>query len=144
MPIPVNSILRLEGIGVPPYASRGLTEQIQIIETDDVVRTINGELVDWGFEQAHKYQLTITGNDMRPPACAGVWKGKVVTVHAISHLGYDTLTGAPERSVVPGSEIIESGFTYYRPVLEMMVMDWTCTTHEYDAQADWQMVLQEI
>lgn len=144
MPTPVNSILRLEGIGVPPYASRGLTEQLQPIDTNDVVRTINGELVDFGFEQFQKFQVTITGHDMRPPACSGVWKGQIVTVDCISALGYLTLGGSPDRPVVDGSEIVEGGFTYYRPRLEMMVMSYSQDTDEWNAACDWTMVLEEI
>lgn len=144
MPTPVNSILRLTGIGVPPYASRQLTEQLEPIDSDDVNRTINGELVDFGFEQFQKFKLTINGHDMRAPACNGVWKGKVVEVDCISQLAYDTLTGSPDRPVVPGSEIVEGGFTYYRPRLQMMVMDFSQNTDEWNAQCDWSMHLEEI
>jgi hypothetical protein len=146
MPIPVNSNLRLSGIGVPPYSSRDLSEVLTIIDNDDVVRTINKELVDFGEldEEGHKYKVTITGHDMRPPACSGVWKGKIVTVDCITYLAYDTLTGTPERTVVPGSVIVEAGFTYYRPRLLCRVMDWSTDTPEYQAQCNWTMVLEEI
>jgi hypothetical protein len=144
MVAPINSILRLSGIGVPPYASRGLSEALQPIDTSDVVRTINGELVDFGFEQFQKFQVTITGNDMRPPACSGVWKGQVVTVDCITALCYQTLGGAPDRPVVDGSEIEEAGFTYYRPRLNMMVMSFGTTTDEWNADVSWTMVLEEI
>lgn len=139
-----NTWLKLSGIGVPPYAARGLSEQLEPIDTDDVQRTINGELVDFGFEQFEKFQLTISGHDMRPPACSGVWKGKIVQVDTISRVGYLTLTGVVDRIIVPGSEIVEGDFTYVRLRLQMMVMSYSQNTDEWNAKCDWTMVLEEI
>jgi len=138
------TILRLAGIGVPPYSARGLQQTLQPIdEAANIVRTINAALVDLSAPQFQKYKSTITGSDQKPPAVDGVWPGKVIIVDCIPELCTDEY-GTPSRIVVEGSDHEEAGFLFYRPRLTMMVLGFTMTTDEYGAQVSWTMDLEEV
>lgn len=140
------TILELVGIGVAPYSARGLSQSLQPIgQAASMRRTVNGTLVDLGFEGFHKYQSTISGSDQKPPVCDGIWPGKLVTVKCISELCYVTAGGSPSRPVVAGSSHVVGAMTYYRPQLSMMVVAAPqMQTDEYGAQVGWSMALEEV
>jgi hypothetical protein len=143
-----KTILRLTGIGIPPYSARGLTQTLRPIEgAGQVRRTINGTLVDFSGTQFRKYASNISasgGGIMDPPAIDSVWPGLVLTVECICELAYDAGTGGPERPAVSGSEREADGFSFYRPVLEMMVVSWNVSKDEYGAVVSWAMDLEEV
>src|SRR4051812_45625564 len=120
-----STLLKISGVGMSPYAARGLTQTLNPIEqAKDLRRTINGELIDFSVEQFRKYASIISGSDQMPPGVAGVWPGQDVQIECISELYYLTAGGAAERPVVAGSTRIEGPYTYYRPVLNMRVVDF--------------------
>jgi hypothetical protein len=138
------TVLELWGIGVPPYSARGLQQTLEPIEAAlDVVRTVNGDLADFSHEQFRKYKSTITGSDQQAPAVDGVWPGQLVTVDCIQEMAYAD-SGGPQRTAVPGSVRAESGWSFYRPRLLMMVTGFTLNTDEWGAQIGWTMTLEEI
>jgi hypothetical protein len=148
MPEPINNAftyLALTGIGVQPYSARGLTQQLTGIGQSAVTkRTVNGRLRDLSLDQFKKYATTITGADQLPPVCDGIWTGKQVTVDCISMLCRLT-ADAPSRTVVPGSEIVQGDYTYYRPRLLMMVTaPIDMTEDEYQRATSWQLNMEEI
>jgi hypothetical protein len=141
----VDTILVLSGIGVPLYSARGLTQSLEPIDAAaNLQRTINGELVDFSYAQFRKYKSSISCSDQRPPACDGIWPGKVVTVDCVSELSYLTATGSPQREVVTDSSYVEGDFTFYRPRLNMLVVGFSMTADEWDAGVNWQLQLEEI
>ncbi len=138
-----NTLLRLTGIGIPPYSARGLTQSLEPIDAQaNTRRTINGELIDLSVDQFKKYKSSITGNDQTVPSCDGVWNGKTVVVDCIQELCYEEY-GAPQRIVVEGSDHTEEGFTFYRPRLTMMVVRLTTQVDEWQRVVGWQMDLEE-
>ena len=138
------TILRLSGIGVPPFAGRGLQQTLEPIDAQgNTRRNINGALVNLSAQQFEKYKSTITGNDKKPPTCDGVWIGKTVTVDCISEL-CTAVGSALERTAVDGSEYVEFGFKFYRPRLAMMVTGFSIQTDEWKAQVGWTMQLEEV
>lgn len=138
------TILRLTGIGIPPYSARGLEQSLSPIPASQQLRrTINGNLVDFSSEQFRKFQSTITGDDQDPPAFNGLWPGMELVVDCIKELAYETMTGGPDRTVVPGSEREADGFTFYRPQLTMKVVNFSGKKNEYAAQNSWQLDLEE-
>jgi len=138
-----TTILRLWGIGVPPYSARGIVQTLEPIDAaSNIARTINGKLLDMSHDQFKKFKSTLTATDQRPPAVDGVWPGQLVTVDCIQMLAHMEYT-SPSREYVPGSEITEAGWNYYRPRLHMMVMNFTLNTDEYPADVGWTMELEE-
>jgi hypothetical protein len=139
------TVLALSGMGVPPYSARGLGQSFQPIQqAAQPRRTVNGKLVNVSDDSFEKFATTISGADQRPPACDGVWPGKVVTVDCIFHLCYLTAGGSPSRTVVAGSSFIEGDFTFYRPQLQCMVISYSCTEDEWEAGNNWSLQLEEI
>ena len=140
-----STLLKISGVGLSPYAARGLTQTLNPIDqSKDLRRTINGELVDFSVEQFRKYASAISGNDQMPPGIAGIWPGRDVQVECIAELYYVTVGGSAERPVVAGSERTEGPYTYYRPVLNMRVVDFNQSFDEWDAQVNWSLTLEEI
>lgn len=139
-----DTILVLSGIGVPDYSARGLTQTLNPIDgAAQARRTINGELVDFSFDQFRKFTSTISCTDQQPPATDGVWPGQMVTVECVQELCYPD-GGTPSRTPVSGSERTVNGFTFYRPILFMMVMAFNQSTVEFGADVSWSMELEEI
>lgn len=137
------TLLRLTGIGVPPYSSRGLQQTLEPIDqAANLRRNLNGQLLDLSIVEFQKYKSTISGTDQKAPAVDGNWPGKIVEVDCISELVYPEY-GTPQRPVVDGSSYDEAGFTHYRPRLTMMVTGFNITTDEWGAQVSWQMTLEE-
>ena len=99
-----STLLKISGVGMSPYAARGLTQTLNPIEqANDLRRTINGELVDFSVEQFRKYASVISGNDQMPPGVAGVWPGRDVQIECVAELSYLTASGSAERPAVAGS-----------------------------------------
>jgi hypothetical protein len=141
------TLLELTGVGVNPYSARGLTQTLQPIgQATSQRRTVNGTLIDLGFDGFQKYQTTISGNDQAPPVSDGIWPGKLVTVKCIAELCYPTgAAGAPHKTAVAGSSRVEGDFTYYRPELAMMIVNAPQMSYdEWGAQIGWSMLLEEV
>jgi hypothetical protein len=142
---PNTTLLHLHGIGVPPYSARGLTDTLTpIAASRNMRRTINGRLRDVSAPQFQKYAITISGSDQQPPACDGVWPGRRITVEMIQELCYETATDGPGRTPVPGSERVEGDFTFYRPVLDVLVTNWEVRKDEYGAVVSWTLEAEEV
>ena len=140
-----STLLKISGVGMSPYAARGLTQTLNPIDqSKDLRRTINGELIDFSVEQFRKYASVITGNDQMPPGVAGIWPGREVQVECIAELYYVTAGGSAERPVVVDSERTEGPYTYYRPVLDMRVIDFNQSFDEWAVQVSWSLTLEEI
>jgi hypothetical protein len=45
---------------------------------------------------------------------------------------------------VSGSERVDGGRSFYRPVIDMMVMSFTTTKDEYQATIGWKIDLEEV
>jgi hypothetical protein len=140
-----STLLKISGVGMSPYAARGLSQTLSPIEqAKNVRRTINGESIDLSAEQFRKYASVITGNDQMPPGVDGIWPGHIVEVECISELQYVTIGGSASRPKVASSERTEDIYTYYRPILDMRVLDFDISTDEWGAQVGWTLTLEEI
>ena len=141
----MSDMLTLSGIGVPPYSARGASQTLEPIQASQQLRrTINGELIDISRAEFRKYRSTISCVDQQPPAIDGVWPGRVLTVGCISELSYLTAGGAPARPLVSGSSRTEGDYTFYRPSLTMRVVAFSQDTDEYGAVVSWSLQLEEV
>lgn len=140
------TLLRLAPIDIPPYSAKGISESLQPISASSFAkRTVNGELIDLSSSQFRKYSVKLSCTDMDFPALAGVWPGQILTVDCITELVELTSTGAvPERTAVSGSERTANGFSYYRPQLSMMVIDYQTSFSEWEAEMNWTLELEEV
>jgi hypothetical protein len=152
MPV-IPTLLVLSGVGIPPYSARGLSETLAPIgAATQLRRTVNGALKDVADPLFRKYTVSISGNDMDPPAADLVWPGRAVTVDCITELARlastdEDTTEAPGefgRSVVPGSIRIEGDFVFYRPRLSMRVTGWSADSDEWAAVRSWTLTLEEV
>jgi hypothetical protein len=138
-------LLKISGLGLSPYSARGLTQTLNAIDqAKDLRRTINGELIDLSALQFRKYASIISGNDQMPPGVSGIWPGRAVQVECIAELYYITVGGTAERPIVDDSVRVEGPYTYFRPILEMRVLDFSQSFDEWDAQVSWSLTLEEI
>ena len=65
----MSDVLTLSGIGVPPYSARGASQTLEpIASSQQLRRTINGELIDISRAEFRKYRSTISCVDQQPPA----------------------------------------------------------------------------
>ena len=141
----MSDVLTLSGIGVPPYSARGASQTLEPIQASQQLRrTVNGELIDISRPEFRKYRSRISCADQQPPAVDGVWPGQVVTVGCISELSYLTSGGTPSRMPVTGSSRTEGAYTFYRPSLTMRVFSFSQDTDEYGAETSWSLELEEV
>ena len=140
------TLLRMIGIGVPPYSARGLKQSLAPIDqAANLRRTVNGSLKDISFDGFQKYKSTVSVTDQRPPNFDGLWPGKTVTIDCVAELSYTPDEGqSRQRPAVPGSEHTEDAHVVYRPRLTMKVMGWSTDTDEYDASVGWSIDLEEV
>lgn len=130
---------------LPFYSARGGIQTMGVIGAAKVQRrTVNFQLVNLALSRARKYTSTLSANDIRPPSRDDVWPGKVVTVGCAYLLCYPTVGGVPSRDVVSGSQKVEGNFTFYRPVLTMMIGEPQGKFDEWKAGYDWSLPMEEV
>ena len=150
MPIPLTllTITPLSGaVGeLTPYSARGLSQTLDLIMDSpmgqQIHRTINGGLLDLTYDQFRKYRSVISCTDQVAPAFDGMKQGAIVQVDCCIELSYLTAGGSPTRTVVASRT--EGDYTFYRPRLTMMVIDFKETFAEWDARHQWSLTLEEV
>lgn len=152
--MPDTTILRLTGLGIPPYSARGLRQTLEpVSESVALRRTVNGALHDLSDTVLQKFQSTISGGDQQPPAVEACWPGRLLTVDCIVEFAIEGTVEEPTeeptealfaRPYVPGSIRHADGFTFYRPRLQMRVARWSNDTGEYEAEVGWSLSLEEV
>lgn len=139
-----ETLLVISGEGIPPYSIRGLTQSLEPIDAaKNLRRTVNGSLLDLSLSQFRKYRSEISCEDVDSPAFDALEIGDTVTVDCVSELAYKTSGGSPARTVVSGSSRTSGDFTFYRPVLTMLVTGKSQETDEYGAAVSWSLELEE-
>lgn len=139
-----ETLLSISGQGISPYSARGLTQTLEPIQqASNTVRTANGGLLDISASQFHKFRSVITCTDQNAPAFEQLWPGTVITVDCAAELSYKTSGGTPSRSVVSGSSRVEGAYTLYRPQLTMVVLDYSTSADEWNADVQWTLTLEE-
>jgi hypothetical protein len=141
-----DTLLAISGVGLAPWSSRGCTQKLEPLDqSKQSKRTINGALHDLSLPQFRKYKSSVSCNDINSPSFDLNWPGKTLTVDCISELSYPTGTGgAPGRTIVPGSSRTDSGTTFYRPRLTMIMTSWDTTYNEYGDETGWSIELEEV
>ncbi len=134
--------LVIAGIGLPAASIRGVTQTLEPIgAAAQLMRTVNGTLVDVSASAFRKYASTIRCADQAPPALDGIWPGPA---------GHRRLRGRarPRRSAArPRAPVVASrtdgGFVFYRPRLTMRVLSFEIDRDEWGAAVAWTLTLEE-
>lgn len=147
LPANADTILTISSFGNMLYQARGLTQTLSVIgEATQQERTINGTLVDISAAQFRKYASTINvPNEVYAPPLDNIFPGQTVTVHCAVTLAFVTGTvGLPNRPEVSGSQWVENGYTFYRPLLTMMVKSVETQLDEWKNVVGWKLDLEEV
>lgn len=137
------TLLTLTGIGVSPYATRGLDMEIQPLEqAGQIFRNVNGGMVDLTDPIFKLYRVTISCTDRRAPPFGGLWPGQLVTLESPIEMANATLTS--DRPIVSGSDNVEQGIGFFRPVLYCFVTAFTQSANEYSSEVSWTLELEEL
>jgi hypothetical protein len=148
--LPANSdtVLAISGFGHLLYQARGLQQTLSIINAaKHTERTINGALIDVSAPQFRKFITKITCGDINAPPLDNVWPGMEITVHCACQLAYLTgNSGSPCRPVVSGSSYVQGSpsYTFYRPVLTMLVTSVDNNLDEWKADYKWALEAEEV
>lgn len=146
--LPANSdtLLTISGFGTMLYQARGLTQSLEVISAaHNQGRTINGKLIDLSAPQFRKYASKISCTDVNAPPLDGIWPGMTVTVHCACVLSYLTgRSGSPVRDEVSGSSYVEGAYTFYRPILTMLVQAVNEHLDEWKDDTQWEVDLEEV
>ena len=127
------------------YQARGLTQTYKFIEGAlQIDRDAYGNAIDLSNPAFHKYRTTITCTDVRPPPLDAAFPGIVYTVTCAAFMCFPVGNpGSPARTVASGSDFTENGFTFYLPVLTMMVFDASWFREEWKANQGWSLTMEE-
>lgn len=138
-----NTLLVLYGMGQPLYSSRNLTQTFTMIAAaKKFARTVNGSMMDLSYEEFRLFATDITCTDVEAPSLDGIYVGMMIEVDCAFELSYPT-GGQPSRWVVDGSERVEGDYTFYRPRLGCVVIDYDFSFAEYQADYTWKLSLEE-
>lgn len=146
LPSGADTVLSISGLGGFQYQARGLTQTLSVIkQASQSMRTINGVLRDISNHAFRKYASEITCQDINAPPLDGLYPGMVVTVQCAAVLCYKTGNqGSPHRQEVSGSSWSLGAFTFYHPVLSMMVMNLDENFEEWKSDFQWKLGLEEV
>jgi hypothetical protein len=146
LPANADTLLTISGMGGFQYQARGLTQTLSVIpEANSQERSVNGVLIDLSNPVFRKYKSKITCTDIDAPPLDGIWPGMEVTVECAASLAYLTgNSGSPSRPVVSGSSWTQGLFTFYRPILVMLVQPWSEDFAEWKNENTWSLELEEI
>jgi len=146
LPANADTLLTISTLGELQYMARGLTQTLDVIkEAVQQRRTINGSLIDISNPQFRKYASKLTCSDIGTPPLDNLWPGYIVTVGCAVSLSYPTGNpGSPFKPVVSGSEYVQGHYTFYRPMLTMMVGIFDWSFDEWGAKVNWSLDLEEV
>lgn len=165
MPLPsTKTLLILDGMGVPLYSARGLTQDFDMIDQAgaSLLRDTDGNLQDFSppNDIFHKYVTTISNTDLRLPRISGIWPGFLVNVHCVFEFCYPTIGGVADRPKVPNAynaqgrfispptvgvdTRVEGDFTYYRPIFACRVRKISGGKKEYPGDTNWTIIAEEV
>jgi len=120
LPFTPPTLLSITGIDLGQYSARGLTLQLQPLQSSNGLRrTINGDLLDLTAPQFRKYSVSISCEDVDAPDLTGIYQGMPVTVTLIPETGIGVVT------------------------LSMLVDSWQTSAQEWEHLTNWTLNLLE-
>jgi hypothetical protein len=141
-PLIRTELLVVTGVNFPPYSTRTAQQQFAPIpQASQLARTVNGDLADLSDPLFRKFRTTITTSDQQLPEF--VWPGSACVVDWIAEFAFLTAGGTQIRNAVEYSERTEGDYTFYRPRMNMRVVDWQANYDDWGAIVGWTINLEE-
>lgn len=146
LPAGADTLLTISGLGGFQYQARGLSQTLtHIKEASDMMRTINATLRDVSNPIFRKYSTKITCTDINAPPLDGLWPGMEIEVECAASLSFLTGTaGSPGRPVASGSLWTLGNYTFYRPVMNMLVINFEEDFDEWKSDVKWMLEAEEV
>ncbi|HAU28981.1 MAG TPA: hypothetical protein DCW68_02585 [Rhodospirillaceae bacterium] len=95
-----DTLLELSGPGIPKWSARGLKQGFAPDVDAQMERDVNGTLHAIEIPAAfHKLRVSITAEDIQPPAFGNLKKGDLVTVTCAAELGEPATLTAGSASI---------------------------------------------
>ncbi len=163
--------LTIQEIGLPPITLKKAHQKLSLISSDQLLRTVNGDLVTLG-NSCKKYRLEAWGETLDTPELRRLTKGQDVEVHLPQRVFQSIMESRVtlEHRAVPSSilvmglkkepipfEVIDDrtigvedtltngDFTVsYLPIFQMKVLDLSYETSSEGFEFKWRLVLEEI
>lgn len=166
-----ESELIIEGIVFPRFSSRGVRQTLTNIKTSELKRTINGELLYLGQASHHKFKCLIQCQDLKSIGLNDLWVGSMVNVSCIvpliqrfegvgpfalmrkargESIRVDDTFGHKFDCEFDGDKTISINGPLgpyeitYLPILQMRITAINTGVHEWDAQEQWSLELEEV
>ncbi len=173
MTAPAETALEIAGPALlTRWSARGLDHTLEPVQRGEFWRDANGGL-HFAALPGTRYRLRVAGKDVKPPAFDGLWPGRAVTVTCAQRLavvlaaGTDSVTlerdpaaGSVQAETFDGRGLgvaavngrdvtVESHpggpvSVFYRPVLAMLVTNWSAGLEEWDGLKPWSLDLEEV
>ncbi|WP_323811269.1 hypothetical protein [Yoonia sp. 67-2] len=157
----------------PPGSARGISTSIEQIESGELRRTVNGNLVDLTREELRKYAISLSCDGMSLPGFDSVWRGMICTITppvrwiikvepgqnsvtfarpAANAKMFDAETNNPFPDPIIGSNGTSATFSAqasvawieYQPIFQTRVVGRSESSEEWEASATWSLELEEI
>lgn len=141
-----DTLLTISGFGTMLYQARGLNQSLEVIAAaKNQGRVLDGDLLDISGTQFRKYLSKVTCTDSSSPPLDNIFPGMEVTVECACELCYLTGNpGSPARPVVLGSARVAGEYSFYRPVLTMLIRNVQLQFDEWNADTHWEIDLEEV
>lgn len=141
--MPVHELI-ITSASFPPASVRGIIQTLRpIAESANITRDVNANALDIGNPAFRKFESTLSCIDQVAPELTKLWPGVVCTVTCVTEIPYLTSGGTAIRPVFTSR--VEGAWTYFRPILTMVVMTpWETMDNRWAASINWQLTLQEV
>lgn len=147
LPSSSDTLLSISSFGHMIFQARGLSQTLEPIgEATQLERTVNGTLIDLSAPQFRKYESKITvPSEVYPTPIDGIFPGQQVDVQCAVSMAFITgALGFPKRPEVSGSSWSENGYTFYRPLLTMIIRKVETHFDEWKNIVGWSIELEEV
>jgi len=154
---------------ITPFSARECTQTLTPIPQGIMRRTVGGELKCLSGHGHQKFKSLIRCKDKASPSFDGIWQGALLKItciqsltqtvptrimdiqldrESVDHHLFDT-SGKEWAIQLPNSRWVSiptdfpGGFITYRPILSMMVRNYTLETDEWGLSVGWTLELEE-
>ncbi len=135
---------------LPFYSARGLTQTYKPIREiannrNNIRRTVGAVLIDITPPEFRLLETVISSDDQRPPQLDSIWPGTTFLMGCCAYRAYPT-GGTPDRaeSSASAASFTEGPFTFYLPLLTVMLLDFNNAFAEWQAGNRWEMTFAEV
>ncbi len=168
----MDSVLTINGLGLPPLSARGCKQELVPIPNGQFRKTVNGDLCFIKLSERQRYRTVIKCKDMNVPAFGNLRIGSIVKIDCIQSIWQNIEAGVQSieliRDFVDGSVLVinESGqdvpftlngkkielkspndsnlFVSFRPSLQMLITNFVSESSEWDLSHEWRLEAEEI